>query len=93
VLARARRLGRAGPARSYDVDVPNWTIRWAAGRGLAERGVVIDNARQSFNLILGFGLSIPVFFLTPYAWVLWIAVPLLVSRWHHLRRKRDLVVG
>ena len=57
------------------------------------RGVVIDNARQSFNLILGFGLSIPVFFLTPYAWVLWIAVPLLVSRWHHLRRKRDPVVG
>jgi hypothetical protein len=48
----------------------------------------IDVARQSFNLILGFGLSIPLFFVTANAWILWIVVPLVVSRWRHLHRRR-----
>jgi hypothetical protein len=43
---------------------------------------------QSFNLILGFGLSIPVFFVTTNAWILWIVVPLVVSRWRHAQRCR-----
>jgi uncharacterized membrane protein len=52
------------------------------------RRTAIDLARQSFNLILGFGLSIPVFFVTSYAWVMWFVVPLVVTRWrrHHRRR-------
>jgi uncharacterized membrane protein len=49
----------------------------------------IDLARQSFNLILGFGLSIPLFFVTGYAWVLWIVIPLVVGRWRHYRRRRS----
>jgi hypothetical protein len=52
------------------------------------RATAIDIARQSFNLILGFGLSIPVFFVTTNAWIMWIVVPLLVSRWSHSRRRR-----
>jgi hypothetical protein len=52
------------------------------------RTMAIDIARQSFNLILGFGLSIPVFFVTTNAWVLWIVVPLVVSRWRHAHRRR-----
>ena len=52
------------------------------------RGVVTEVARESFNLMLGFGLSIPVFFVTTYAWVMWIVIPLLVTRWRHLRRRR-----
>jgi uncharacterized membrane protein len=51
--------------------------------------MAIDLARQSFNLILGFGLSIPVFFVTGYAWVLWIVIPLVVSRWRHQARRRS----
>jgi uncharacterized membrane protein len=47
----------------------------------------IDLARQSFNLILGFGLSIPVFFVTGYAWVLWLVIPLVVSRWRRRHRR------
>jgi TMEM175 potassium channel family protein len=35
---------------------------------------------QSLGLMIGFGLSIPVFFATTYGWVLWFAVPLLVNR-------------
>jgi len=52
------------------------------------RRMAIDIGRQSFNLIIGFGLSIPFFFVTTYAWVLWIVLPLLVARWNHLRRRR-----
>ncbi|MDI5962317.1 TMEM175 family protein [Streptantibioticus silvisoli] len=33
-----------------------------------------------YGTVLGFGLSIPVFFATTYAWVLWIVVPLLAER-------------
>ena len=52
------------------------------------QGVAIDLARQSFNLILGFGLSIPAFFVWRNAWIMWIVVPLLVSRWRHIRRRK-----
>ena len=52
------------------------------------RTMAIDIARQSFNLILGFGLSIPVFFVTTNAWIMWIVVPLVVSRWRHVHRRR-----
>jgi uncharacterized membrane protein YeiB len=40
--------------------------------------------QKFYSLMLGFGLSIPVFFATTYGWVLWIAVPLLsklLLRW------------
>jgi TMEM175 potassium channel family protein len=52
------------------------------------QGLAIDLARQSFNLILGFGLSIPVFFVYRNAWIIWIVVPLVVSRWRHRVRRR-----
>jgi uncharacterized membrane protein len=41
---------------------------------------------QGAGVIVGFGLSIPVFFATPEAWVLWIAGPLLIG---HLARRRS----
>ena len=44
--------------------------------------------RDTHALRFGFGLSIPVFFVTANAWVMWIVVPLLVSRWRHIRRRR-----
>jgi uncharacterized membrane protein len=43
---------------------------------------------QSWALILGFGLSIPVFFATQNAWVLWILGPLLVHRARRLHHRR-----
>jgi uncharacterized membrane protein len=36
--------------------------------------------------MVGFGLSIPVFFATRYAWVLWILGPLVVGRYRQYRR-------
>ena len=50
----------------------------------------VDNViAQSWGQMLGFGLSIPVFFITPDAWVLWIAIPLLIRGVGRLRRARD----
>ena len=40
--------------------------------------VVAEVTGQSLALTLGFGLSIPVFFVTSYAWALWLLVPLVV---------------
>jgi uncharacterized membrane protein len=59
-------------------------------RGLVpatSRGVMTGVARQSWNLILGFGLSIPVFFVTPYAWIMWIVVPLLLTQVRRVHRR------
>jgi len=36
----------------------------------------------------GFGLSIPLFFVWSNAWILWVIVPLVVSRWRHQVRRR-----
>jgi hypothetical protein len=42
--------------------------------------------RQCYVLMAGFGLSIPLFFVTTDAWLLWILVQLLAGRlirpWH-----------
>ena len=56
----------------------------AASRGRKCGGMT----RQCYVLIAGFGLSIPLFFVTANAWILWIVVPLLVSRWRHVHRRR-----
>ncbi len=47
---------------------------------------VADSA--SNHVMAGFGLSIPVFFVTTYAWVLWIVVPLLLNQFSRYRRAR-----
>jgi uncharacterized membrane protein len=47
-----------------------------------------SRARKSLSLMLGFGLSIPVFFVTTYAWVLWIAFPLLAELLHRRQRRK-----
>jgi len=38
-------------------------------------------------VMLGFGLSIPVFFATTYAWLLWIIIPMLVARLRRLQHR------
>ena len=67
-------------------------LRHMIARGLASppRPVVDTMTRKSSGLILGFGLSIPVFFLTTAGWALWIAGPALAGllRRYHRRRHR-----
>jgi uncharacterized membrane protein len=43
---------------------------------------------ESYGVMLGFGLSIPLFFVTTNAWVIWIIVPLLVGQLGSRRRRR-----
>lgn len=47
-----------------------------------------QNDWESYGVMLGFGLSIPLFFVTSYAWVIWIVVPLLVGQIADRRRRR-----
>jgi uncharacterized membrane protein len=49
------------------------------------RPVLADMSWQGWSLVAGFALSIPFFFVTIYAWLFWIAVPLLVARLRRLR--------
>jgi uncharacterized membrane protein len=51
--------------------------------------VVIDNSWQTYGLLFGFGLSIPVFFVTTYGWVVWVVGPLLVHRLYRLRHGKQ----
>ena len=49
---------------------------------------VTDVDWQSYGIMAGFGLSIPVFFATENAWVLWFVMPLLFGRIHSRQRRR-----
>ena len=49
--------------------------------------VAASLARKSYLLMAGFGISIPLFFVTTYAWLLWIASPVLGAQ-VHLQRQR-----
>jgi uncharacterized membrane protein len=53
--------------------------------------VAISVRGRCYGVILGFGLSIPIFFATTYGWVLWIVGPVLVgqvTRWQQRRLGR-----
>jgi uncharacterized membrane protein len=56
--------------------------------GIAEP-VMIGNAWQAYGLLVGFGLSIPVFFVTPYGGWIWTVGPLLVHRLYLLRYRKQ----
>jgi len=49
---------------------------------------VTDVDWQSYGFMIGFGLSIPVFFATENAWVLWVVMPFLFGRIHSRQRRR-----
>jgi uncharacterized membrane protein len=53
----------------------------------APRSAVDDMGWQTWSFVVAFGLSIPFFFVTIYAWVFWFAIPLLAAQLHRLRRR------
>jgi uncharacterized membrane protein len=64
-------------------------LRYMVSHGLvpgAPQPVLTSMTRGCYVLMAGFGLSIPLFFVTAYAWLLWIIVPVLAGRlirlWH-----------
>jgi uncharacterized membrane protein len=61
-------------------------LRHMIARGLANppRPVVAGLSRKSASVVLGFGLSIPVFFVVTEGWVLWALGPVLAGM---LRRR------
>jgi uncharacterized membrane protein len=65
-------------------------VRHMTAAGLADipPQVARRMARRCVLLMLGFGLSIPVFFATVYAWVLWLVPPLLSDYLRRRQRRR-----
>jgi uncharacterized membrane protein len=49
--------------------------------------VVTSTTGQSVGLLVGFGLSIPVFFATTYGWALWFAGPSVVQQVYKARAR------
>jgi uncharacterized membrane protein len=47
--------------------------------------VVRGDKWQTYGLLVGFGASIPIFFVTLYGWVAWIVGPVLVHRMYRRR--------
>jgi uncharacterized membrane protein len=64
-------------------------LRHLIARGLADppRSVTDSMARKSGSLILGFGLSIPVFFATTDGWLLWLVGPVLAGVFRQRQRR------
>ena len=65
-------------------------LRLMVSRGQAPgapRPMVTGMARQCYVLMAGFGLSVPLFFVTTDAWLLWVIVPLLAGQVSRLRRR------
>ena len=50
--------------------------------------VVSSATWQTGGMLAGFGLSIPVFFVTTYGWALWLAGPLVAQQVYRSRRDR-----
>jgi uncharacterized membrane protein len=71
-------------------------LRHMASEGLAPNlpaRTLRSVTRLEHTLMTGFGLSIPVFFVTPYAWVLWFGVPLGRRWWVRLRKASQARAG
>ena len=66
-------------------------LRYMTARGLSRdlpEQTVKEVTRQSYLLMAGFALSIPVLFVTPLGWLLWIVVPFAAGRLLRSRRER-----
>jgi uncharacterized membrane protein len=68
-------------------------VRHMISHHLVEPGTEDKDGKASdwrtYGPMLGFGLSIPVFFVTANAWILWIVVPVLVARLRRRRQRRQ----
>ena len=53
------------------------------------KGNVSRLQRRCFSFLVGFGLSIPLFFLANYAWIMWIIGPIATHSLIRLRRHRQ----
>jgi hypothetical protein len=70
-------------------------LRHLIAHGLANppRPVAEGLARKSGSVILGFGLSIPVFFVTTDGWLLWALGPVLAGVFRQRQRRHHRAVG
>jgi uncharacterized membrane protein len=53
----------------------------------APDGAMREMILHTYGVMIAFGLSIPVFFLTSYGWTLWILAPIVIGRLRGLRQQ------
>jgi uncharacterized membrane protein len=88
VVAQALRFGFYALVQAIQSGILLVMLRYATSRGLSRdvpKEIVTRVTRQSLSLMLSFGVSVPVFFATPFAWVLWLTVPAVVDQWYRRR--------
>jgi TMEM175 potassium channel family protein len=81
--AHALRFGFYALLQVLDSSLMLAMVRHMKARRLAPDTpppVTAKIVHEEYALILGFGLSIPLLFLIPYAWILWLVIP-LATRW------------
>jgi uncharacterized membrane protein len=89
VGAHALRFGFYALVQVLDAAAMLAMVRHASSHRLLEPetppAMVTDANWQAAGQMLGFGLSIPVFFATTAGWALWFLGPLVIARVHHRR--------
>jgi uncharacterized membrane protein len=71
-------------------------LRYMTAHGLSRdlpEKTVQDVTKQAYLLMAAFALSIPVLFITPLGWLLWLVVPFALSRWFSSRGRRRGPLG
>ena len=64
-------------------------LRHMIANGLADLPPSVTDrlTRRAYGVMIGFGLSIPVFFITPTGWVLWFASPVVIGLLRQRQRR------
>jgi hypothetical protein len=86
----ALRFGCYALLQALDSGLMLVMLRHLVARGQAPglpSALVTDTTWQAFALVLGFALSVPVFFATTYGWIAWIVVPIAVRQAYRLRHR------
>jgi uncharacterized membrane protein len=90
----ALRFGFYALVQAVELGALVTMLRYMTTRGLSRdlpEQTVTNVTRQSYILIAGFVLSIPVLFATGLGWLLWVIVPFAAPRWlKYSRRARPV---
>jgi uncharacterized membrane protein len=90
--AHALRFGFYALVQAVESGILVIMLRYMTTRGLS-RGLpgstVTEMTRQSYALVAGFALSIPVLFATDWGWLLWFVVPFAFAANRGLKSRRQ----
>jgi uncharacterized membrane protein len=89
--AHALRFGFYALVQAVESGILVTMLHYMTTRGLSRdlpERTVTKMSGQSYALVAGFALSVPVLFATEWGWLLWFVVPFAADRWLKYRRRR-----